>query len=91
MKWLAIIFLSVGSAAILAQDKTLPYYEIPHPSESFTAGAVASHMIDGLGFVFSTQRFDTYMKRLTASQRAKLLQEAIAEEGEEPKTQEAAA
>jgi len=51
----------------------------------------ASTMIDGLGFVFSMQRFDTYMKRLTPAQKAKLLQEAIAEAGEEPKTQEAAA
>ncbi len=48
-------------------------------------------IIDGLGFVFSMQRFDRYMKRLTASQRAKLLQEALAEQGDEPKTQEAAA
>jgi len=51
----------------------------------------ASTMIDGLGFVFSLQRFDTYMKRLSAPQRAKLLQEALAEAGQDPKTQEAAA
>ncbi len=48
-------------------------------------------IIEGLGFVFSRQRFDTYMKRLTAPQRAKLLQEALAAEGAEPKTEEAAA
>jgi len=51
----------------------------------------ASTIIEGLGFVFSLQRFDTYMKRLAPAQKAKLLQEAIAEQGEEPKTQEAAA
>jgi len=51
----------------------------------------ASTFIDGLGFVFSLQRFDTYMKRLNPAQKAKLLQEALAELGEEAKTQEAAA
>ena len=50
-----------------------------------------SAYIDGLGFVFSRQRFDTYMKRLTPAQKAKLLHEALVEQGEEPKTQEAAA
>ncbi len=49
-----------------------------------------STVIAGLGFVFSTQRFAKYMKLLTPSQRAKLLQEALAEASEEPKTQEAA-
>ena len=36
--------------ALRAQDKTLPYYEIPAYPENFSAGAVASRMVDGLGF-----------------------------------------
>lgn len=32
-----------------SQNK-LPYYEIPEPAKEFTAGSVASRMIDGLGF-----------------------------------------
>ncbi|WP_242134931.1 hypothetical protein [Aestuariivivens marinum] len=32
------------------QDEKLPYYEIPQHAESYTAGAVASRMVDGLGF-----------------------------------------
>ena len=35
-----------------AQDKSLPYYEIDPFPEQFTAGGVASRMIDGLGFRF---------------------------------------
>lgn len=30
----------------------IPYYEIPEASKKYTAGAVASRMIDGLGFRF---------------------------------------
>jgi hypothetical protein len=44
------ILLSLTVTAIHAQDKNLPYYEIPAHPESFTAGAVASRLIDGLGF-----------------------------------------
>lgn len=33
-----------------AQDKTVPYYNIPEASETYTAGSVVSRMIDGLGF-----------------------------------------
>lgn len=32
------------------QAQELPYYEIPEPSKEFTAGTVASRMVDGLGF-----------------------------------------
>ena len=35
---------------INAQDNTLPYYQIPDYPESYTAGAVAARMVDGLGF-----------------------------------------
>lgn len=34
---------------MIAQEK-LPYYEIPEAPENYTAGTVASRMIDGLGF-----------------------------------------
>lgn len=34
---------------MMAQDK-LPYHEIPEQPENYTAGTVASRMIDGLGF-----------------------------------------
>ena len=37
--------------SLKAQDKNeLPYYEIPEASKEYTAGAIASRMIDGLGF-----------------------------------------
>ncbi len=45
----AIVLLTVILPSS-AQDKTLPYYEIQDYPESFTAGAVASRMIDGAGF-----------------------------------------
>ena len=31
-------------------ENKLPYYEIPEHSENYTAGTVASRMVDGLGF-----------------------------------------
>ncbi|MCB4798939.1 hypothetical protein [Neotamlana laminarinivorans] len=38
---------------ILAQSNTqLPYYQIPEPAEQYTAGSVASRLVDGLGFRF---------------------------------------
>jgi hypothetical protein len=47
--------------------------------------------IPGLGFVFSTDRFDSYMRRLKPAQKQILLQEALAEQAEEPQTMEATA
>lgn len=44
----ALSFGIVGSA----QDRQLPYYEIPDYPESFSAGAVAARLMDGLGFRF---------------------------------------
>lgn len=35
-----------------AQNKQLPYYEIPKAAETYSEGSVASRMIDGLGFRF---------------------------------------
>lgn len=43
-----LIFISMS---LHAQDKnTLPYYEIPEAAKEYTAGTVASRMVDGLGF-----------------------------------------
>lgn len=50
MKKLLILFLSVAAMSLHAQDKSLPYFEISSEPENFTAGTVASRMIDGLGF-----------------------------------------
>lgn len=49
-----ILFLILHATVIVvaAQDKTLPYYEIPATPENFTAGNVAARMVDGLGFRF---------------------------------------
>lgn len=46
------ILLFVVSTLCSAQDKTLPYYEIPDSPTHYTAGTVAARMIDGLGFRF---------------------------------------
>ena len=42
----SLILLSIMT--VQAQD--LPYYEIPEAPKEFTAGTVASRMVDGLGF-----------------------------------------
>lgn len=47
--------------------------------------------VPGLGFVFSKDRFASYMSRLTPVQRAKFLNEAIAESQVQPETMEAVA
>jgi len=53
--------------------------------------AASDLAIPGLGFVFSTDRFDSYMRRLKPAQKQILLQEAFAEQAEDPQTMEAAA
>jgi hypothetical protein len=50
MKILICVFTVLISTLLHAQDKTLPYFEIPMNPEGFTAGTVASRMVDGLGF-----------------------------------------
>ena len=45
---LLLIALNVQSQD--AMKDTLPYAEIPEAPENYTAGAVVSRMIDGLGF-----------------------------------------
>src|SRR5260221_8339854 len=38
------------SYTLTAQDKTLPYYQIPPYPETYTAASVVARMIDGVGF-----------------------------------------
>ena len=47
-KSICIIVLLISSF-MLAQEK-LPYHEIPEHAENYTAGTIASRMVDGLGF-----------------------------------------
>jgi len=49
MRFLNLLFLLITSAAV-AQDSSLPFKEIPSYAESFSAGSLASRLIDGLGF-----------------------------------------
>jgi hypothetical protein len=46
--FIALMLLAFSSSAQTAND--LPYYEIPKEAENFSAGTVASRLIDGLGF-----------------------------------------
>jgi hypothetical protein len=49
--FLTICPFIIAFITLNAQDKTRPYYyEIPRQPETYTAGTVASRMIDGLGF-----------------------------------------
>src|SRR5579859_3362976 len=52
MKPIIIFLLMVLVSPLVAQDKSLPYAELPAYPETFTAGTAASRMIDGLGFRF---------------------------------------
>ena len=40
----------VATYTLTAQDKTLPYYQIPAYPETYTAANVVARMIDGVGF-----------------------------------------
>ena len=50
MKFVLTLIFSLPLFCLSAQDKTLPYYEIPSYPENFTAGSVAARMIGGFGF-----------------------------------------
>lgn len=50
MKTVIALAFTFFASCCVAQD--LPYREIPKAPESFTAGGVASRMVDGLGFRF---------------------------------------
>jgi len=45
-----LLFFLLVFAEITAQDKSLPYYEIPSYPETYTAATVAARLIDGVGF-----------------------------------------
>ena len=47
---LIIIILICFAMTVQAQDKNLPYYEIPDYPENYNACTVVARMIDGLGF-----------------------------------------
>ncbi|GAA4955189.1 hypothetical protein GCM10023314_31140 [Algibacter agarivorans] len=49
-KSIIVLVLICTSVAIAQSEETLPYYEIPEHPETYTAGTVASRMLDGLGF-----------------------------------------
>jgi hypothetical protein len=51
-KFIIVMLFFVLNICSMAQDKTIPYYEIPAHPETFTAGGVASRLVDGLGFRF---------------------------------------
>lgn len=53
MRTIKLFFIFLISLTIKAQEmktEQLPYYEIPEAPDNYTAGTVASRMIDGLGF-----------------------------------------
>src|SRR5689334_13979766 len=52
MKFFATLVVLAVAIQLQAQDKSLPYYQIPSYPDSYSAGTVASRMIDGLGFRF---------------------------------------
>jgi hypothetical protein len=52
MKSLILSVFVTIAFSLSGQDKSLPYYEMAPYPETFTAGGVASRMIDGLGFRF---------------------------------------
>ncbi len=52
MKSIIIVLSTILVSPLVAQDKSLPYFELPAYPETFTGGAVASRMVDGLGFRF---------------------------------------
>jgi hypothetical protein len=50
---LAIVFLfTVATIVVRAQDDGLPYHIVPSSPENYSSGALASRMVDGLGFRF---------------------------------------
>lgn len=50
MRMFSTCFLFLIATVVYGQDTSLPYYELPDNPEKFTAGNVASRLIDGLGF-----------------------------------------
>jgi len=52
MKLKLLVLLITINGVAMAQNKELPYYEIPEMTEAYTAGTVAARMVDALGFRF---------------------------------------
>jgi hypothetical protein len=50
--FLGIICFVSSPTVTHAQEKSLPYRQLPDAPEAYSAGAVASRMVDGLGFRF---------------------------------------
>lgn len=51
MKKFVFVFMLINNLnAQNTMEEKLPYYEIPEHAENYTAGTVASRMVDGLGF-----------------------------------------
>ncbi|PIA77954.1 hypothetical protein BFR04_06895 [Gaetbulibacter sp. 4G1] len=51
MKKATVLLTLMFASLVMAQnEEKLPYYQIPDYPETYTAGAVAARMIDGLGF-----------------------------------------
>lgn len=52
MKNTPIFLALILTITMAAQEKELPYFELPENAETFTAGTVAAKQIDALGFRF---------------------------------------
>jgi hypothetical protein len=80
MKRLLTLVLIASCFCAFAQDKTLPYYEIPPQPESFSAGAVASRFVDGLGFRYywATEELRPEDLSFRPSKEARTSEETIA-------------
>jgi len=50
MKKITLLLAFITSIGMAQNKEILPYYEIPEHADSYTAGSVASRILDGLGF-----------------------------------------
>jgi hypothetical protein len=80
MKKMVFCVLLLTTLRLSAQDKSIPYYEIEAPSGQYTAGRIASRMIDGLGFRFywATDGLRTQDLSYKPSEDARTTEETIA-------------
>ena len=54
-KYIFISLIIFNGVQGIAQDKSLPYYQIPSYPETYTAANVAARMVDGVGFRYYCQ------------------------------------
>jgi hypothetical protein len=75
-----LLFLLFALPDLTAQDKSLPYYEIPAYPETYTAATVAARFIDGLGFRYywSTEGLRPEDLSYKPSKEARTSQETVA-------------